>query len=106
MSADNGVYILESPTKDGKGKEYRVSYCNGLRDLDDKRNGKNYQVLSFGECDVILNETEALIEAVTQYKNYGSPIEYGIQFLSTQYPFPEMTKYQAKKDINEYFSCR
>jgi hypothetical protein len=82
MSADNGVYILET-----KGPEYRVAYASAIDNLtwagDDsfdgdwnKKSVRDY----FGESKVYTNLDEAYNEAHMLHDNW-SWTEYGICIL-------------------------
>ena len=89
MSADNGIYILVTPITDSKVFEYRVAHCQAIENID---YDPKYLNLYFGECSVFLTKTDALREAAKQEEEIMTgpmPIlEYGIQFIRLNTPFP------------------
>lgn len=103
MSADNGIYVLESLALDGKSSEYRVTHGQAIENLywwdfhdgdmcfgveKDEMNPeqiKNY----FGKSKILFDRVEALKEADKILLEVGWT-EYGIQFLDKyQKIFPE-----------------
>jgi hypothetical protein len=83
MSADNGVYILE--TKGVDGYEYRVSYVSAIDNIEYKpdygRFNKEWLIRIFGKSVVYTNEIEALKDAMEIKKSiekFGNYVEYGI----------------------------
>jgi hypothetical protein len=86
MSADNGVYLLESPTALGR-KEYRVAECQSIEDLTYKPEGfpgdgqRFWNLLAlwhkFGQCKVFLNESDAW-DAAREIHHGLDVCEYGI----------------------------
>jgi len=98
MSADNGIYILES--KDG----FRVTEGQAIENLwwwdedaasRDELNPK-YLIRYFGKCKVHKTSTEAMEEAKEMYDNIMQSdfpiLEYGISFIPgwEDKPFPEV----------------
>ena len=95
MSADNGLYILE--TNKGAGKEYRVAYHMAVENYewdDDKIEMSNDPDIwiknardMWKDCKVFTDRDKALQEADRQYQNLmGDPdgmafLEYGISFI-------------------------
>ena len=83
MSADNGVYILE--TKGVDGYEYRVSYTGAIENIEYRpdygRFNKEWLIRIFGKSVVYTNEVEALKDAMEIKKSiekFGDYVEYGI----------------------------
>jgi len=83
MSADNGVYILE--TKGSDCYEYRVSYTTAIDNIeyepDYGRFNKEWLIRIFGNSVIYTNEVNALFDAIEIKKaieKYGDFIEYGI----------------------------
>lgn len=82
MSADNGIYILQS--LDG----FRVVHAQAIENLwywedGGNREGMNPKYVSkyFGEAKLLADEAEAAKEALRLYKEItseGYPLEYGI----------------------------
>jgi hypothetical protein len=93
VSADNGIYVLEST-----GPEYRVAHAQAIENIcwkpDMGEFNRKKVVLYFGGCHVLRDRRKALIEAERQAK--GCPIlEYGIQFIEMPFKFPETTDDQG-----------
>ena len=103
MSADNGIYILESPSKDGNSKEYRVTHATAIDNITyDVPPGEfnDEQLISyFGDCKVLDRETARKLAFSTEDKilaNDFCPIlEYGINTIKMHRPFP--TKIKAER---------
>jgi hypothetical protein len=97
MSADNGIYILES--KDG----FRVVHTQAIDNLwwwDDicattNEINPKYLIRYFEKCDVYKTSEEAMAEAKRMYDEIMQSdfpiLEYGISFISgwEDKPFPE-----------------
>ena len=109
MSADNGIYILESPSIDGK--EYRVAYAMAIDNIN-YNNGKavraDGQIYSIGDCYKILIFSKskiypakhlAKLEASIEAKKWPHT-EYGICVIKDTKPFPKITYNRATKIIN------
>lgn len=90
MSANNGIYILQS--KDG----YRVQHCQCIENLNwwSTADGKNWEcrdelnpeelISYFGDCKMFETEKEAFKEAKRLYDKIEQEyylIEYGISFI-------------------------
>lgn len=113
MSADNGVYILESPTRDG-GKEWRVAECQNIEDCDIPEVGDAYLVLKFSGSKVYTNYLAAVEAAWFLYEEIlaecvedGMPpiVEYGVVELSPRLePFPTMTESEADRQLEDFWS--
>jgi hypothetical protein len=112
MSADNGVYILESPTRDG-GREWRVDECQNIEDCDIPEVGDAYLVTKFSRSKVYTDYPAAVTAAWSMHEEIlaecvedGVPpiVEYGVSELSHQDPFPTMTEEEADRMIEQFFS--
>lgn len=116
MSADNGVYILETNIKDSFEKEYRVAHATAVENIewsdkiyDDKEItfGDCYLVLLFG-CSKIYNKKDSQIEAFQIYEDIirsDFPIcEYGISVIVLDKEFPNMTYEEANTHLQNYWN--
>lgn len=95
MSADNGIYILESLALDGKSSEYRVTHGQAIENLywwdmydGTARFGVEKEEMNpesikdyFGKSVILHNRIDALKEADRLLQEIGGWAEYGIQFL-------------------------
>ena len=98
MSADNGVYILETPMNDKTGNEYRVVHCQNIEDIywDAKATTFAAEIQprmlkeKFGEAEVILDQDVARNEAFGLAADIeaDSVLEYGIREIIHDKPFP------------------
>lgn len=100
MSADNGIYILESPVRSGEGKEYRVAECMAIENINYVPTGFyapeedlfwNLPAIwyAFGTCEVFTNGADARQEAERIYCDPAMEIcEYGISYIEMDRPFP------------------
>lgn len=117
MSADNGIYVLETnavPVFDGKAtytnrhgvKEYRVAICQAIENIE---YSDLYLPLLFGHSKVFENKTEAMQQAKELYdlvmQNFGI-CEYGIQQINLNKQFPNMTAAAAAKALNCYVGAK
>ena len=78
MSADNGIYVLQTDTE--KGPEYRVAYSHAIDNIYGKFNDETCRydgdikniVSVFGESQVFytLNEALDFAEEMEQYNDY------------------------------------
>ena len=105
MSADNGIYIAEFPTVDGK-KEYRVTYamaidnCSldfmGLGAARDKMEDA-YRWCYFGRCTPFSSRDEAEKEARKILEAMGPRpvLEYGICGIGFGRPLVKMSEEEA-----------
>ena len=98
MSADNGIYILVTPTNNG-GEEYRVVHAMAIDNLDyDVPEGwdlnpeevKNY----FENTPVFGDEKEALDYAHELAKDWPF-LEYGISSIKAERKFSEYAGYKG-----------
>ena len=99
MSADNGIYILETPIT-GK-KEWRVTHAQAIENL-------HYQppkgwdmdpqevVTYFGKSQVFHSKAEALLRADEMARGFAI-LEYGIQTIIGERPF-EAYQEEAKNE--------
>lgn len=95
MSADNGIYILESPGENGD--EYRVISATAIENItyEPNRQGFNIEMLRnyFGRAKVFGNMVEATDEAWRLYNEIMEGpipvIEYGISKIVLPFPFPK-----------------
>lgn len=97
MSADNGIYILETPRNNSKGeaKEYRVIEAQAIDNLsfeipDGLDVNPKALIIYFGNSFVYDNKIEALERAVRiedEYFDHGVILEYGISFIRLSHPF-------------------
>lgn len=111
MSADNGIYILETPRppiKTGnmytnqKGYDYRVAHCTAIDNID---YSDLYLPLLFGNSKVYSSHDEALkaaIEIEKEIKENGWFTEYGINTIKKNVYFPNMTADEARKALDVY----
>ncbi len=100
MPADNCITILKSPDDNGNF-QFRVAhaqaieniyYDEGLQRQDKAQDSrlKDY----FGQCRIHLNLDDALATASSLYvkiTGYGAQVEYGIQIIEIDRPFPRET---------------
>lgn len=85
MSADNGIYILET-----RGPEFRIGHCMSIDDITYQPNygpfNKEMLLHKFENRPIKINENDAWDIAHEIYKKIikecGFPPEYGIQKLS------------------------
>jgi len=97
MSADNGVYILESPifgtAPDGTlvhvADEHRVAYAGAIENIDDPTEGLKYEVILFGESLVYYNKQEAILWAHKIADNCVY-LEYGVRVIKRDHAFPQV----------------
>lgn len=97
MSADNGIYILESPAGDGM-MEYRVAHTQAIdnldfyREQDNQQEYEDYLKRTWGSSEVFRTEDAALVKAKSMYDELiqqGYPIEYGISDIVIDHMFPQ-----------------
>jgi len=110
MSADNGHYILDCPSADGKAREYRVAHAMAIENIywwplpgkffksghpaSEERNEICPEVLVeyFGRAVVISDKAGALLKASEMedecLSSCGFGSEYGISFIKYDKPFP------------------
>jgi len=105
MSADSGIYILETPTVNGSTeKEFRIVHATAIDNLDyEVPVGSDLNpeevIKYFGRSSVFSNSTDAMTKAKTIYDEImSSPypvIEYGISFIKGRFPFSEYKRLAA-----------
>jgi len=90
MSADNGIYILITPTEDGKGKEYRVTHAQAIDNITyEHPDGNPEEVVAyFGTCLPFYDEKNATEFAFDLYDEWGYT-EYGIVDIELPKPFSQ-----------------
>jgi hypothetical protein len=112
MSADNGVYIAEFPTRDG-GKEWRVAHCQNIEDCDIPEVGDAYLVTKFSRSKVYTDYSAAVTAAWSMYEEIlaecvedGMPpiVEYGVSELYRQDPFPTTTEEEADRQLEGFWA--
>jgi hypothetical protein len=93
MSADNGIYILETDTDNGR--EYRVTSAQCIEsiycDLEDGRGcdvTDSGMIEEWGDSEVFNTETKALKYA-EELANTIDWLEYGICFIRVDRKFPQ-----------------
>ncbi len=102
MSADNGIYILKSPSKNSDIFEYRVIEAQAIDNINyepDRADGFNTKELLtyFGEAQIFFNQklaNDKAFELESEIKSsiYGGRVlEYGINNIDLLLPFPEQT---------------
>jgi len=103
VSADNGIYVLKTPTENGE-EEFRVIHAQAIENLwDENEEGNPEQVISYyGKARVFHNKEDASKEIKHLYDEIMSnpfcPIlEYGICDISLPHPF----SYYREKAISE-----
>ena len=111
MSADNGVYIGRFTTKDDPSKlEYRVIHaqaidsCDLRQDLPDDVIRANI-VMYYGQTNAV-SEEEAFEQAHNLHLDIirdGSFTEYGTCLMPYDIPFPEMTREEATKIVDDFW---
>jgi len=96
MSADNGIYILRTPTKGGDGFEYRVAHAQAIENLNYAGVvGDWYTVVYFGNSEVHTGENSAFVAAAKEYEAHGWT-EYGICSIKRDEEFPDIPYEKAK----------
>lgn len=109
MSADNGIYILQTNNVNGNGFEYRVAECqaieninyyNPVRGYNDKIADDTMLVIYFGDC-IVYNKKDAYdiadrMENDILQSEYPI-LEYGVSIIKIDKIFPSMTIEEAKE---------
>lgn len=95
MSADNGIYILETPNRRTGFTEYRVAHCQAIENIhcpEDTETEDSYLRMLFGKCNVLNDRLAALRLAQEIYDEIMNSdfaiIEYGIQTIRFPREFP------------------
>lgn len=113
MSADNGIYILQTNNVDGTGFEYRVAECQAIENISYYNPARGYNdkivddamlVIYFGDSKVynkkdahdIANRIEDDI-----LQSYCPVLEYGISTIKIDKVFPSMNLEEAERIENE-----
>lgn len=105
MSADNGIFILSSPTEQGS-TEYRVAHAfmSPMSELEthwfDPEDEQKYLISEFGGA-VYGDQAEALSRAMILLDRAGCT-EYGIQQCSISYPFGTIREEIAPDPLPEW----
>lgn len=97
MSADNGIYVLETMKKNSHDCEYRVAHCQAIDNLDygTEEDKANTLVQYFGKSQVFETESDALLFAYDLAKKYPV-LEYGVSRIDlTPQEFPDIPYEQA-----------
>lgn len=102
MSADNGIYILESD-----GPEYRVAYACAIENInwnpitksDSDINYFNDEELQkyFGKCEVFTKKKLAMEEAYSLGRQFPPYLEYGICRIRLPRKFPTNTTFNLEQ---------
>jgi len=96
MSADNGVYVLESPlmaeAPNGQeihyADEYRVAHCQAIENLwDCGQYSLDFERQMFGQSPVYHDKDEAIL-AAHRIAETITVLEYGVKVLHMEHPFP------------------
>lgn len=96
MSADNGIYILETMTSSGPlGNEYRVAECANIDDCDES---DLMLVVKFGQSEVYKTFDEAQAKAL-ELEEKAEYTEYGICCVIRNFQFPNISVQDAKKAL-------
>jgi hypothetical protein len=111
MSADNGVYILETLAPNS-GKEYRVIHAQAIENIFYFNPERGYiqgdegddveLVLYFGNSEIFHSEDDAWHESLKmadeiENDDWGGYLEYGISAIRLNKVFPTMTQEEAKQ---------
>lgn len=107
MSADNGIYILQ--TKDENGVlEYRVAHLGAIENLyySDPSGDEVYMWLFFRKSPLFYDKNDAYewakeIEKEILDDDFGI-IEYGIVLLEVNKSFPKTRPFNIKSYFNDY----
>ncbi len=94
MSADNGIYILKTPTPDDGVFEYRVSHCQAIEDIwyENPDGNPDAVVDKFGDCEVFNDIDKAADLAFKMEKeiledDFCPILEYGINNIELPHSF-------------------
>lgn len=92
MSADNGIYILETPSLVGD-KEYRVIHAQAIDNIYDQDGNIDKDTLRQYFCmsPVIVNKEDAMTKAFEWEKDIIDewlPVEYGVHLIKYDSYFP------------------
>lgn len=96
MSADNGVYILSTPSRDDPThREYRVAHAQSIDNISaDPETNDLYLVLIFGKSKVYSDQQVAKNKAhriESEILHDCGVLEYGVCSIDWKTPFPEIT---------------
>jgi len=114
MSADNGIYIAEFPTVDGK-IEYRVNHCQNIEDTED--NPEYYPQEFTDHCRVckfgpfsgsddelrIFEDRESAEEYAWDLEHKTDILEYGVCHLKFDRPLLNKTAEEASKWLDNWW---
>lgn len=109
MSADNGIYVLETPRQAVVGdelpsREYRVAHAQAIDNITFFKEGplRDAELVAyFGRAEVLYNKTEALVKAHEE-ADKCSILEYGVNLIHWPTPFPILTVEEARKILKDY----
>lgn len=113
MSADNGIYVLSTPTiiKGPKGdievKEYRVAYAQAIENIYYYKKGPLRDaelVRYFGESKVYHSRIDALVFAHNKARQIVEEcgiLEYGVSEIEWPDPFPQMIRDAAERLLKD-----
>ena len=95
MSADNGIYILSTPTKSG-GREYRVKHLQNIEDLDWDEATEHFlhnDKVRIGNArkmwnkSVVFTKESAALKVASRVLRTTIVCEYGISYIEIEEPF-------------------
>lgn len=95
MSADNGIYVLQTCKAVSSGDikyEYRIAHAQAIDNFDYYENTsteklKEYMVDIWGDSKVYGNRRDAL-QAAHELADGYEILEYGVRVIKTNYIFP------------------
>lgn len=113
MSADNGIYILQTPhyTGDKNNFDYRVIHAQAIENIFfENKDGNSMEVIKyFGKAEVFDNHKKAMEKAREMEKEIFDSsfpvLEYGISTITLKYPFQffvNNAKYEVIEKILKY----
>lgn len=94
MSADNGIYVLRTPSPIGRGYEFRVAHAQAIENVEfpDRAIADEYMVAVFGRSWVLHRKGRAKAVAHLLHDDLvagGLYTEYGVQIIEVDRPFPD-----------------
>lgn len=111
MSADNGVYILKTPSwpiRDHEGYtnqhgkfDYRVAHCGAIDNLD---YSDLYLACYFGNSPILHDEDEAW-KVARRMAETIVPLEYGISVIERKF-YPNISQESAEKALDTYVGAK
>lgn len=91
MSADNGVYVLKSPSSLPNGNdEYRVAHAQAIENLQttDEKFSRDWEHETFNPSPVYFNKDEAIL-AAHKIAETIEVLEYGVRIIHMDHAFPQ-----------------